>query len=1482
MSAGSLDIAIIGMAGRFPGARNVDELWRNLCEGKESIARLGDAELRAAGVDPALSARPDYVRAQAVLPEIDLFDAAFFGFSAQEAAQLDPQHRVFLECAFEAFESAGLDPERLDARVGVYAGSSLNGYLFHVLRPGGRVESAADMSALLALDKDFLATRVSYKLNLRGPSMAVQTACSTSLVAVHLACQALLLEECELALAGGVSISVPQGAGYLYQEGGIASPDGHCRPFAAAARGTVAASGAGIVLLRRLDDALAAGDPIVALIKGSAINNDGREKVGFTAPSVSGQARVIRAAQRAADVPAASIGYLEAHGTGTPLGDPIEIAALTQAFGPRSEHGPHCAIGSLKSNLGHLDAAAGVAGLIKAALALRHGKVPPSLHFDAPNPVIDFASAPFFVARELMDFPCVPGAARRAGVSSFGIGGTNAHVVLEQAPPAAPSDEEPCGPVQLCVSARSARGLEQARAALADALSREPALSLSDVAHTLRHGRRAFAQRWVGIADSRAAAIAALRAIDQGERGVAGEPRPLVFMFPGQGSQQTGSGRLLYEESEVFRAEIDRCATLLSPALGLDLRGLLFPPPAQVAEAQRKLGETAVTQPATFVLSYALARHLLARGLAPVTWIGHSVGEYVAACLGGALTLADALGLVALRGRLLQGLPEGAMLAVAASESELTPYLCAELALAALNGPQSSVLSGTPAAIAELESELSRRGVAVRRVSVNRAFHSPAMDAAAPTLRAALGRVAWREPALAWVSNVTGTLITRAEAGDPAYWLRHMREPVRFQRGVESILAAHPDALLLEVGSGAALSGMCRAIAPQPRAAALPLLAGADRGALALDGLLWAHGVDLAPRERKHGRRVALPSTPFERTRHWIDAPAAAPADELPLTDVAAWLHAPCWQRAAAVEPVLDLPGAGERWLLCSDDDELAQAFARRVPNLVRVRSGEHLSGIGTSEVTLPLDDVAAYRALVEALGDGPVCAVHAFGLGSDELVHAQRRGLGSLCWLARALGERRAQARLIALSAGACEVLGVERVQPAHALLLGAARSIARELEQVTCRVLDLEGEPAQPAACDQVAAAVLSEARLERDDVLVALRGAYRWLPGIAPQPPLEGRPTACRTSGVYLITGGLGALGLLLARRLVETLRARVVLVARSTPNEAQSAELARLTAAGAELLVCQADVCDLEGMRAVLARAVARFGALHGVIHAAGSAQGGLLETLDAAALARALAAKAQGALVLHELAREHAFEFIAYCSSLTALSGGMGQVGYAAANAFLDSHAHWATRAGVRTLSIALDRFEGIGMAKQAAEQLARAGLGQLRLEGMDAAKGVEALLLSLTLLPAAHVVVSRRRLRRLPEDEVAAAYALHQRTGLTAQARVESDDPLVIEDAMAQLWESAFGMAPIDRRANFYALGGESLLALSLLHRVRETFAVELPLARLFEHPSVEALARAVCEARCVGGAAAQRRDEPELVALPRAARKLAPSGGRP
>ncbi len=893
--AGRSGFAVIGMAGRFPGAADLERFWDNLRRGVESIRPLADEEMLAEGVDPALLASDRYVKATADLADVDLFDAELFGFSPREAEALDPQQRLFLECAWQALESAGYGARRLAIPVGVYAGAQMSTYLFNLLSRPDIVASLGSLALQASVDKDFVAPRTSYALDLKGPSVAVQTACSTSLVAVHFACQGLASRECDMALAGGVTVRVPQRTGYTYEDAGVQSPDGHCRAFDARARGTVSGNGVGVVVLKRLEDALRDGDTIHAVVRGSAVNNDGSLKVGFTAPGVDGQAQVIAAAQAAASVSPGSISYVEAHGTGTQLGDPIEVAALTRAFrAGGTERTGFCALGSVKTNIGHLDAAAGIAGFLKTVLALERRQIPPSLHFEEPNPEIDFAASPFYVNARLADWPAGDGP-RRAGVSSFGIGGTNAHVVLEEAPAPAPSG--PSRPWQLLVlSARTPAALEEATDRLAGFLAHlpedGPAAGLADAAYTLQVARRTFPYRRALACAAPGEAAAALRQRDPErlrERR-AGDRRRVAFLLPGQGAQHPGMGRGLYAGEEVFRRELDACAERLAPRLGCDLRSLLYPAGGE-AEAAAVLRQTRFAQPALFAVEHALARLWLSWGVTPAAMIGHSLGEYVAACLAGVLSLEDALDLVAARGELMQELPPGAMLSVDLPEAEIAPELQGGLALAAVNGPGFCVVAGPDEEIALLERRLAARGAVARRLHTSHAFHSAQMEPVLRPFAERVARVALRAPAIPYLSNLTGTWITAGQATDPAYWVRHLRETVRFGPGLERLLADAPEGLtLLEVGPGRALGELARPlIAPRlghdvVASMRHPREEEAD-GAVLLRSLgrLWLAGAEIdwgAFHAGEVRRRIPLPTYPFQRRRYWIErrTPPAASA----------------------------------------------------------------------------------------------------------------------------------------------------------------------------------------------------------------------------------------------------------------------------------------------------------------------------------------------------------------------------------------------------------------------------------------------------------------------------------------------------------------------------------------------------------------------------------------------------------------------------
>ncbi|HEV2509945.1 non-ribosomal peptide synthetase/type I polyketide synthase [Bosea sp. (in: a-proteobacteria)] len=897
-------IAIIGMAGRFPGAPTVGMLWQNLLAGVESITRFEPAALEDS-FDAATRALPNFVAAKPVLDGVDQFDAPFFGMMPREAALTDPQQRLLLECAWEALEDAGYDPAAPGQCIGVFAGATSSTYLLqNLLHDRSAIAGytsgfqIGNLPMLVGSAADFTATRIGYKLGLTGPCVAVQSACSTSLLAVAQAVQNLLCHGCDMALAGGVSITFPQRRGYLAQEGGIVSTDGHCRPFDAGASGTIFGSGAGLVVLKRLEDAVADRDQIYAVIRGVGVNNDGAGKVGFTAPSVDGQAAAIAMAHAAADIDARSIGYVECHGTGTPMGDPIEVAGLTAAFRLTTEDRGFCALGSVKSNIGHLDAAAGVTGLIKTALSVKSGILPASLHVTRPNPALELPESPFFIADHRQEWPGHEGP-RRAGVSAFGFGGTNVHLVLEQAP--ASQTVAPARRNQvLTLSARSAAALGKARDRLAEHLEAQPEQSLADIAFTLQTGRRPFPYRLAVAAGSHAEAAAALHKQNTERATAVTGVGDLVFMFPGQGSQYPQMARELYAGEPVFRRTVDLCCELLKPELGLDLRGLLYPSNGGDPE---RLSATLLAQPAIFTVEYALAQLLLSWGLQPAAMIGHSVGEFAAACLAGVFSLEDALSLVARRGRMMQELPGGAMLAVRLPDAEIAALAQGGVSLAAINAPGMGVLAGPFEAIEALEAELAQRSVTHRRLQTSHAFHSAMIDPLVAPFTESVAAIRLNAPELPYISGVTGDWASAEQTTDPSYWARHAREPVRFADGIAT-LARSLSPILLEVGPGAALASFALQGAGAGRAAisCLPDAQGDAEAMLATAlGRLWTAGTApdwSACQAGDRPRRVSLPTYPFERSRHWVEAPVASAAVSV---------------AAPAVAPVQPLPTQPEQ-----------------------------------------------------------------------------------------------------------------------------------------------------------------------------------------------------------------------------------------------------------------------------------------------------------------------------------------------------------------------------------------------------------------------------------------------------------------------------------------------------------------------------------------------------------------------------------------
>ena len=1488
-AATGFEIAVIGMSCHVPGASTLEQFWDNLREGRESIRQFSEAELVASGVPPELRHRPDYVRAAGVLDDVARFDAGFFGYPPREAQLIDPQQRMFLERAWEALERAGHDPARERASIGVFAGMSASSYLFTLLtHPDLWQQASANQTVL---DKDFLATRVAYKLDLTGPAVGIQTACSSSLAAVHLACQSLLAGECDIALAGGVSVAVPQNVGYRYEVDGIRSRDGHCRTFDAAASGAVRGSGLGIVVLRRLQEAVADGDQVGAVIKGSAMNNDGARKVGFTAPRVESQAQVIKAALAIAGVEPDSVGYVEAHGTATALGDPIEVRALAEAFRGRGTRRTPCGIGSVKTNIGHLDAAAGVVGLIKTVLMLRERERVPSLHFERPNPRLELETTPFVVCTRRERWESA-GAPRRAGVSSFGMGGTNVHVVLEEAAAAAGMPVAP-GPHVFLLSARTESALLRMQQRLADDLARHPDLDAADVAYTLRVGRRAFAHRCALVGQDLADATRQLaQAHAPGMVRDVAEERAggVAFLFPGQGAQRVGMARDLYRWSSAYRSELDDCCRVLEPRLGLDLRRLLFPTGADTEEAGQRLAETRIAQPALFVVEYALARLWQSWGVEPEALIGHSVGEYVAACLAGVMERDAALGIVAERGRVMQACAPGAMLAVALSRDRVAPLLATGVSLAAHNAPDACVVAGGFAEIERCEARLGEQGVPCARLATSHAFHSPSMEGALGPFAAHLAGLDLRPPRIPVLSNLTGDWLTPAQATSVAYWTRQLREPVLFAEGLARLLE-DPRRRLLEVGPGQALTAFARRLGARGTRAqgSMPRTSGqADEVASLLRAAagLWAAGiaVDWAASERPR-RRVSLPTYPFEGERYWVEprrpddavrAEGEGEGDQTRREPLERWFYVPSWSRgpapasetlAQACFGVLD-GGSGLGPSVARRLESLGArvALARAGGGFAREGAGRYVLGRGAG----------AHDRLLDALeedGIEPRQFVHLGGTHGDG-PNALEHGLHDLLALAQTLGRRAASGTTLTIvTRAALDVTGEESAIPARAAGLGASRVIAQEYPHLHTRSVDLsasgDGDP------DHGTLELVAELATAPSEPVVAYRGRYRWpqrFERVGLSAPTEA--VAVRRRGVYLITGGFGDVAHALARRLAREAQARLVLVSRSglaapgTEGRRREA-VAELVSLGAEVLPLVADVADPEAMRRVLSEVHGRFGAVNGVVHAAGLRDAVRpLPGLDRAEVERQLRPKVNGTQVLADLMADEPLDFVLLTSSLASILGGLGFAAYAAANAYLDAFA--AARRGGRCRWVSVN-WDGWRSAAVSDPARARLALGE--------EEGAEAFVRILARPDLAQVAVSTtdlgerqsrwvRSLLRAHDPKPAATATLHARPPLhTVYVAPEH----AMEHRVAALWGGLLGIERVGVDDSFFELGGDSLLAVQLVARLREELQADLSVATLFEAPTVRSLSVLLQERHAAQETTRRRKGEEAGVASERA-----------
>ncbi|MBN1272593.1 MAG: acyltransferase domain-containing protein [Candidatus Aminicenantes bacterium] len=1497
----SLDIAVIGMAGRFPGAANLEEFWRNLQEGRETISRFSREELEEAGINRQILENKSYIRAKGIIKDIDCFDAEFFSCPPREAIRMDPQIRILHECAWEAFEKAGYCPPNFKGRVGVYLGANANQeWLKHLA--GSEVHPLELYDSFLLNYRDYVSTRISFKLDLKGPSVTLLSACSTSLVTIHLARQALLNDECDMALAGGVSLSHPQKCGYLYQEGLMVSSDGHCRAFDAAADGTVFGDGVGTVLLKPLRKAWQDGDNILAVIKGSAVNNDGNGKVGFTAPSVEGQKQVLRAAYAASSIAPETIGYIETHGTGTKLGDAVEIKALKEAFEGALKG--ECPIGSVKSNIGHVNIAAGVSSFIKTVLILQHKKIPPSLHFKRANPNMKMGESPFFVNTELRSW-VTNGYPRRAAVSAFGFGGTNAHMILEEAPVRRKTKSKRSRQI-LLLSAKTEPALKRMAGELADHFKSHPSLELADAAYTLSTGRGQFGCRTMFLAEhikEASNSLTSLKTAFVPENKKTG----VCFMFPGQGAQYPGMGEALYRCEPEFRKIIDECAEVLKKHLGGDIRSILYPPAENRGDADQMLTRTMFAQPAVFVLSYAVAKLWESWGIRPGVLIGHSIGEFTAACLAGVFSLEDALYLVSQRGILMEKLLPGDMLAVPLSEKEVEPYLGEQIALAAVNGPELCVLSGPKDSVAKVKDDLQAKRIASRYLQTSHAFHSSMMKPVLKRFTELSAGIAHKPPLIPILSTVTGGWLSDEEAVNPSYWTRNLRNTVRFSAAIRKILKERED-ILLEVGPGRTLTNLARAhISRIGTHSVFFSIKGIQEKITDEEviystlGKLWMAGAPVdwkAFYKHEKRKRVSLPTYSFEKKRFWADPdkPGYGKSRWEMLSknqDISGWFAVPSWRRSVVPYFRLEKKTAQYCWLVFTDSCGVGAGIVQRLKakkqNVFIVRAGEHYEKMSADTFVINPSSRRDYEAVFKELGNGnqlPQWIIHLWSVTEEpaednkpeRVERSLNRGFFSLLFLAQVIGMHNIteEIRLAVISNNIQEVTGEENVEADKAPVLGTVKVIPQEYPNVSCCSIDLESLSRDPRDARELTDCVLAEVVANFTDLLVAYRGGHRWIQHYEPvRIPgfIRGKPLF-RKKGVYLITGGLGGIGLELSEFLSRRCNARLILTGRSPfPPRSQwenwlrehekkdgirrkIEKIQKIEAAGGRVFILSADVTDFKKMRDGLSRVTRHTGRVNGVIHAAGLPGEGIIQLKNTGSAWNILASKVKGTLVLEKVLKGADLDFFFLFSSIASILGGIGLVDYCAANSFLDAYTKSLSRKNKGlVMAVNWDMWGEVGMGlKTRMPQELQGWLEKELRDGITTREGVEVFRRLASWRKAKNVVVSTRDLQAridmwIKREFIREKEALVQNESSGPQymrpsLSTEFLPPVTdMEKKVAGIWGRLFGIEKVGRDDNFYELGGHSLLATTLVNMLKREFDASLSIQDILDNPTVAALA---------------------------------------
>ena len=1503
-NSNGFEIAIIGMSCRFPDAPSVEVFWDNIFDGKDSIRPLTDEELKEAGQQDCAD-HPDFVNSGSFLDDTELFDSGLFGYSAKEADYIDPQHRLFLHVAWEALEGAGFINQDDEKSIGVFAGSSSSSYLVHNIANASPTDTELLSNLSYENNHDLLATRVAYKLNLTGPAFTIGSACSTSLVVVHQACQALLAGECDIALAGTSRVSVPQKNGYFYSQGGILSQDGKCRSFDASASGTISGSGVGAIVLRRLEDAIEDGDNIIAVIKGTAINNDGNQKVGFTAPSVDGQQQVVVSALQNAEVDPNTISFIEAHGTATVLGDPIEVNALTNAYRQFTDRKQYCGIGSVKSNIGHLDAAAGMAGIIKVCGMFQRKQIPPSIHFNQANPNIDFEQSPFYVPTSTTHWESE--GERRAAVSAFGIGGTNAHLILEEYNgQASPTDHaQELSRSVLIFSASSKDALNDSLTRFHEWCQTHPSENLQNMSYTLATKRRALAYRASVSASSVEDAIKKLQdtsSLDIRRSYAKKHNKEVALMFSGQGSQYFGMGKTLYESEVEFRKAVDRCASIIERELdGTDIRTMMFGSKLAL-EDHTLINQTQYAQPALFCFEYALTQWLFSKGVIPSALIGHSIGEYVAACIADVMSLEDAVKLICVRGRLMASMPTGSMIAVIADRKTIEPLLVNEVNIAAINAENAIVLSGSVNGINTMRDVLQSLDIDVKVLRTSHAFHSFMMDPCLVEFKQAFSGIQLRPPRIPIISNLTGRWVNNQTITDPQYWIEHLRQPVNFYSGVHTLMQGS-GYVLVEVGPGKSLSSLV-ALTEGNYDSTVSLVKDAksknDDQQVLYDGLgeIWCKGGQVdwtALFADKQCAKVSLPTYAFDCKKHWLSVKqdTVSPVNNLDRNAFKDWFYRSVW-KSSPISPSLPLMsdknvlfiGTRNKHLL--DLECLMSAHNNRV---FWAEPGKQFKMVNQAIEFRPQIS-SDYLLMLQALNKMdaiPDLIVH--GLEAKDVDFLDKEEAVSTAKFHSLLDTVNGfnltapltQTQICILTTNMCSTCYADEVDPNQSLVLGPCKTIEKEYASFRSYFIDIQDNPLVNK--DASALDILNEIsyRFQMQGPVssygTALRAGQRLIEYqeqvmLEPVDQIE----KLKHSGVYLITGGYGGIGATIARYLATEFSARIILVSRravperqywsdSLSNQGSSLQLQKdlafiqeLETLGGKVYSLTADVGSYDVLSDKLSLLTNDIDTIDGVFHCAGITDSGLIQTRDKTLSQQVFTAKVSGTNNLIRIASKYNVNFFFNCSSVSAYLGPVGQVAYCSASNYQQAISeHYQSK--FSTLCVAWDSWRDVGMAVDALtkENINRGDVSPSKNIFDPIAHGItpeEGINIVKTLLSQnfTNVLVSTRPIASVQDWNLSADTEedsedsdtqddYHSRPSLS----VDYQPPVSpVQQTLCDIWRKRLGVSPIGIDDDFFELYGHSLLAVQIASDIKRELSHPLASGALYDHSTVRDLSKLI------------------------------------